>query len=264
QPGRVRHDQRRIDVHRLRARRRVRAAAMAGSGEPEAVPPRPVRRRSGQGHGRVPGTRRRQAGLPARRCPLGGPARPGGPAILRLRQARVAAAGVSLAGLIRGWPAARPPPAGARSGGRQAPGGGAGGCHGLYLLCSAALPAVLRGLYVLRSASVGASRAALSDGHSPAVAPAGTAAAQPPHTAGGGISGDHPYHRAAPTVTRVPASTPDGPPRADRTSASSRNCPPIWARVAPSARRNPISGRRSSTEITMTLAIPSPPARTAM
>ena len=37
----------------------------------------------------------------------------------------------------------------------------------------------------------------------------------------------------------------------------------MWRRVAPSARRSPISERRSSTEITITLAIPTPPTSRA-
>ena len=37
----------------------------------------------------------------------------------------------------------------------------------------------------------------------------------------------------------------------------------MWRRVAPSARRRPISERRSSTEMTMTLAIPTPPTSSA-
>ena len=36
----------------------------------------------------------------------------------------------------------------------------------------------------------------------------------------------------------------------------------IWPRVAPRDRRRPISGRRSSTEMTMVLATPTPPAGT--
>ena len=41
------------------------------------------------------------------------------------------------------------------------------------------------------------------------------------------------------------------------------NCPRIWRRVAPSARRSPISVRRSSTEITMMFATPMPPTSSA-
>ena len=56
---------------------------------------------------------------------------------------------------------------------------------------------------------------------------------------------------------------PATPPRIDRSSASARNCSATWRRVAPSARRRPISERRSRTEMTMTLAMPTPPTRRA-
>ena len=42
-----------------------------------------------------------------------------------------------------------------------------------------------------------------------------------------------------------------------------RNWRPTWRRVAPSERRSPISERRSSTEMTITFAIPTPPTSSA-
>src|SRR5262249_32690303 len=44
---------------------------------------------------------------------------------------------------------------------------------------------------------------------------------------------------------------------------SVRNWVPTWLLVAPRARRGPISPRRSSTEMTMTLATPTPPISSA-
>src|SRR5207247_2068617 len=56
---------------------------------------------------------------------------------------------------------------------------------------------------------------------------------------------------------------PPRPPMAEMSTASTRN----WVRtsplVAPNARRRPISVRRSSTAITIMLAIPTPPTRRA-
>src|SRR5271169_851594 len=57
--------------------------------------------------------------------------------------------------------------------------------------------------------------------------------------------------------------TPAAPPARDSRIASARNWPRIWPRVAPSARRSPISERRSSTEITMMLATPMAPTSRA-
>ena len=48
-----------------------------------------------------------------------------------------------------------------------------------------------------------------------------------------------------------------------QSTASARNCSATWRRVAPRARRRPISERRSRTEMTMTLAIPTLPTRRA-
>ena len=56
---------------------------------------------------------------------------------------------------------------------------------------------------------------------------------------------------------------PATPPNAESSTDSVRNCSPISDRVAPSARRKPISPRRSRTEITMMLAMPTPPTRMA-
>src|SRR5260370_25500189 len=50
--------------------------------------------------------------------------------------------------------------------------------------------------------------------------------------------------------------TPAAPPARDSRIASARNWARIWPQVAPSARRSPISERRSSTEMTMMLATP--------
>jgi hypothetical protein len=58
-------------------------------------------------------------------------------------------------------------------------------------------------------------------------------------------------------------AVPAAPPSADSSSDSTRNCSPTCPRVAPSARRRPISPRRSSTEITMMLPMPIPPTSTA-
>ncbi len=63
---------------------------------------------------------------------------------------------------------------------------------------------------------------------------------------------------AAPSTTPGQAAEP-----AARSSDSARNWTPTWPRVAPRARRRPISERRSSTEITITLAIPTPPTSRA-
>ena len=57
--------------------------------------------------------------------------------------------------------------------------------------------------------------------------------------------------------------TPAIPPSADSRTDSVRNGSPTCRRVAPRARRKPISARRSGTEITMMLAMPTPPTRMA-
>jgi hypothetical protein len=58
-------------------------------------------------------------------------------------------------------------------------------------------------------------------------------------------------------------NTPPAPPRNDSSSDSARNCTRICPRVAPSERRSPISDRRSSTEITIVFATPTPPTSSA-
>ena len=49
------------------------------------------------------------------------------------------------------------------------------------------------------------------------------------------------------------------PPSAPIALLSTRNCAAMWRRAAPSARRSPISPTRSSTETSVTLAIPIAP-----
>lgn len=60
-------------------------------------------------------------------------------------------------------------------------------------------------------------------------------------------------------VAATPRITPPTPPMAASTSASPKNWPAMWRLVAPRDRRRPISPRRSITEMTMTLAKPTPP-----
>ena len=62
---------------------------------------------------------------------------------------------------------------------------------------------------------------------------------------------------------RRPRPTPTTPPAPASKMASVRNCLRMCARVAPSARRRPISLRRSITAITITLAMPIPPTSRA-
>jgi Tn3 transposase DDE domain len=61
--------------------------------------------------------------------------------------------------------------------------------------------------HALRSASVGVSRAARSAGYRPATAPTPSAAASPPHTVTGGMTGDQPRSLATASVTAEPAAT---------------------------------------------------------
>src|SRR5882757_7208025 len=84
-------------------------------------------------------------------------------------------------------------------------------------------------------------------------------AARPPAVAHRGRTVGQERVAAYPVVTAAPRRTPPVPPRADRRRDSARNWPRIWPRVAPRERRRPISGRRSSTEITIVLATPTPP-----
>src|SRR2546423_14124701 len=64
-------------------------------------------------------------------------------------------------------------------------------------------------------------------------------------------------------VAAAPVMTPAAAPARDSRMASARNWVRIWPRVAPSARRSPISERRSSTEMTMMLATPIAPTSSA-
>src|SRR5580658_1311812 len=64
-------------------------------------------------------------------------------------------------------------------------------------------------------------------------------------------------------VDRAPAPTPPAPPTSARRTASARNWTRMWPRVAPRARRSPISERRSRTEMIMMLATPTAPTRRA-
>ena len=61
----------------------------------------------------------------------------------------------------------------------------------------------------------------------------------------------------------TPARMPTPPPIAASMIDSATNCAATWRRVAPSARRTPISVRRSSTEITIRLAMPIAPTTSA-
>src|SRR6266542_5796143 len=114
-----------------------------------------------------------------------------------------------------------------------------------------------------RRASVGDSRAARIAGYSPASAPITIAAPRPAARAAGGTTGVQPRFDAYATVMPAPSAAPASPPVADSSSDSPRNCATTWRRAAPSARRRPISDRRSRTEITMTLAMPTPPTSSA-
>jgi hypothetical protein len=58
-------------------------------------------------------------------------------------------------------------------------------------------------------------------------------------------------------------TTPAMPPVSESRMASERNWTRIWPRVAPSARRSPISCRRSSTEMIMMLATTTAPTSSA-
>jgi hypothetical protein len=64
-------------------------------------------------------------------------------------------------------------------------------------------------------------------------------------------------------VAAAPIAAPATPPSAESSSDSTRNWSPTCHLLAPSARRKPISARRSSTEITMMLPMPTPPTSTA-
>src|SRR4051812_21755176 len=89
------------------------------------------------------------------------------------------------------------------------------------------------------------------------------AEAMPPDHASAGITMAQPFEPAYTAVAVAPASTPTMPPMAASRIDSPRNCVRIWLLVAPSARRRPISDRRSSTEMIMMLATPTAPTISA-
>ena len=68
---------------------------------------------------------------------------------------------------------------------------------------------------------------------------------------------------AAPSDPAPSQAAPAIPPMAESSSDSVRNWLVMWRRVAPSARRRPISDLRSITLITITFAIPTPPTSNA-
>jgi hypothetical protein len=70
---------------------------------------------------------------------------------------------------------------------------------------------------------------------------------------------DSPFTEVEAELDRVRATSP----ARDSRIASATNWARIWPRVAPSARRSPISERRSSTEMTMMLATPIAPTKSA-
>ena len=59
------------------------------------------------------------------------------------------------------------------------------------------------------------------------------------------------------------APRPDPPPQPGQQHRLDQELAATWRRVAPRARRTPISARRSSTEMTITLAMPTPPTSRA-
>ena len=79
----------------------------------------------------------------------------------------------------------------------------------------------------------------------------------------GGTSMVSPRLVAKPTVMAAPSTTPASPPITASSIDSTRNCIRMCLRVAPRARRTPISVRRSSTDITMMLAMATPATRRA-
>src|SRR6266545_122570 len=95
------------------------------------------------------------------------------------------------------------------------------------------------------------------------MAPITKVAPRPPASAMSGTATGQPWLVAYAAVIDAPSNSPAIPPSADSISDSARNWTVIWPRVAPRARRRPISPRRSSTEITMVLATPTPGARAA-
>src|SRR5262249_13957778 len=119
-------------------------------------------------------------------------------------------------------------------------------------------------IYAERRASVGESRAAREAGYRPAAAPTTSAPSVPAQRAAPGRDNVQLWVVAAISVAGTPSAGPASPPMPERISASVRNRAPTWRRVAPNARRSPISLRRSSTAMIMTLAIPTAPTTRAM
>lgn len=112
--------------------------------------------------------------------------------------------------------------------------------------------------------AVGAVREARTAGNTPASAPTAMVTNTPENSTAGGMETAQPLDRAAMAVTSQPSSVPASPPSAESSIASKRNCHRTCRRVAPNARRNPISLRRSSTEMTMVFATPIPPTSSAI
>src|SRR4051794_10988766 len=112
--------------------------------------------------------------------------------------------------------------------------------------------------HTVLNASVGDRRAARNAGSRPATAPMANAAPSPPAHATVGTVTAQCLVVAYTAVDAAPSATPMAPPATDSSTASDRNWARIWPLVAPSARRRPISERRSSTEMTMMLATPTP------
>jgi hypothetical protein len=110
---------------------------------------------------------------------------------------------------------------------------------------------------------VGVSRDARIDGYTPAIIPTSTAPPSPVSAEDSGTTTGQPWYAAYSAVPPSPSAVPAIPPRPASSTDSVRNWPRICPRLAPSARRRPISARRSSTEITMVLATPMPPTSNA-
>ena len=115
----------------------------------------------------------------------------------------------------------------------------------------------------VRSASVGESRAARSAGSNPARAPMASAAPESPAPGhrgdGDGPALDHGVDRGGQGADRHP----DGAAQDGQQHRLGEELGADVAPVAPSARRSPISDRRSSTEITMMFATPTAPTSSA-
>src|SRR6266536_1732803 len=120
-----------------------------------------------------------------------------------------------------------------------------------------------RPAHTVRNATVGGIRAARTAGIRPASMPIRIAEAMPPAHASTGITMAQLFELAYTAVAAAPASTPTTPPMTASRIDSPRNCVRIWPCVAPSARRRPISERRSRTEMIMMLATPTAPTISA-